>query len=720
MISTEYWMGIAYLTLIAAGSGIVGVTVRQCLLSSWAGPPAHLADLVVGLTSLTVTMEALGSVGMLQAEPLLALILLEALALRLLLRRPGPSPDAPPPAPPTWKWSQMLAGSAALICCLSWAGGVADSLGAGIYRQDSTWYHLSFSAGFFQSGDTWALQFTDPMALAAWFYPQNSELLHSLGMLAFGSDFLSLFLNLSFLGLTLFAAWCTGRPAGAGPEALIAVAIVLGAGVMSAQAGNAPNDVLGLFFLVAALALLLNGREAVRSSARIGSGPGAGVLLIAGLAAGFAAGVKVPLLAPVGVLTLGLPYALDRGTRLRGTLVWTAGLLVGGGYWYLRNTVHSGNPLPWLELGPLSAPDQASLYPRPPHSVADYLGSPNVWWNWFVPGLADAFGPLWPLVLAGALAGLVLALARSGPLRLFALAGLAAAFAYVFIPISASGSPGRPSGFEANLRYLAPALVIGLTLLASELRERHVLGRYLAPTLAAVFAVNVLLAQTWNTDWRLAAVLCLVALLAVVVAVGFGRHPTAGLAAATLVAAAILAAGNLAEDSYLRDRYLLRTAPALDNPGFRGSPQWKRIQAWANGVSDARIAIVGPPAAFGQYTLLGRDLSNRVSYLGDPGPHGSFRPLGDCATFRRALDRYGADFMVVTPAVEYAPSATPQETAWTAGPNAIPVINRAPAAVFRLTGRLDPDRCTSANLPPILRVPGGGVAIPGAAAPTGR
>ena len=54
------------------------------------------------------------------------------------------------------------------------------------------------------------------------------------------------------------------------------------------------------------------------------------------------------------------------------------------------------------------------------------------------------------------------------------LAGLAVVVAWLIAPTSASGPDGMPRGFESGLRYLAPALVLGLALLptAPTLRDR--------------------------------------------------------------------------------------------------------------------------------------------------------------------------------------------------------------------------------------------------------
>ena len=64
--------------------------------------------------------------------------------------------------------------------------------------------------------------------------------------------------------------------------------------------------------------------------------------------------------------------------------------------------------------------------------------------------------------MAGALDGSAIA---DLALPLAGLVGLAAALAWLVAPTSASGPDGMPRGFESGLRYLAPALVLGLALL---------------------------------------------------------------------------------------------------------------------------------------------------------------------------------------------------------------------------------------------------------------
>jgi hypothetical protein len=136
-----------------------------------------------------------------------------------------------------------------------------------MYYQDTTWYHMSFSARFAQTGDVGPLHFTDPLKLAVWFYPQNSELLHGIGIVFLKTDFLSPLINLMFCALCLLAAWCIGRPYAIGGVTLLGAAVVLDSEMMvGSQAGQAPNDVAGLFFLMAALAFLVDGAASAHAA----------------------------------------------------------------------------------------------------------------------------------------------------------------------------------------------------------------------------------------------------------------------------------------------------------------------------------------------------------------------------------------------------------------------------------------------------------------------
>ena len=67
-------------------------------------------------------------------------------------------------------------------------------------------------------------------------------------------------MNLMWVALCLLAAWCVGRPYGIGGVTVLGAAVVLDSEMLvGSQAGQAPNDVAGLFFLMTALAFLVDG-----------------------------------------------------------------------------------------------------------------------------------------------------------------------------------------------------------------------------------------------------------------------------------------------------------------------------------------------------------------------------------------------------------------------------------------------------------------------------
>jgi hypothetical protein len=509
-------------------------------------------------------------------------------------------------------------------------------------------------------------------------------------------------LNFGWMSIALLAAWCAGRPFGLAAVTLLGAVLVVDSDMMLVQAGNAPSDIMALACLLAAVAILANGWTAGSSPTqgkygvgdlKIGSGP----LAVGALAAGLAIGTKVTMLIPVAVITGGVLW-MERGRGPRRAGIWLGGLLATGGFWYLRNLIHSGNPLPWINFGPLPGPSQEALYPRPAHSIAEYVANQHVWDKFFLPGLDETLGPLWFVVVFAALAGIVLGLRRrhSPPIRILALAGAAILIAHVFNPISASGLDEGPYGFASNLRYAAPGLVIGLILLPL-CESRLITRRVLLPAYALVTAVTAIASTEWVQPQLITAIA--IGASAVLVPVWLLRGSATGrrrLALLALIAIAV-AAGYVQQRQYFEDRYRVDVAPPLDNPGFRATPQWKLIQTWAREQRGMRIGIVGTPAAYGQYVLYGEDFSNEVRYLGEPQPAGGLTPIASCRRWRDLIDAGRFDAILITPEDPGSPLIPPQ-VGWTAADGTARTILRAlPAGLFWLTGPLDPSRCAYAR-----------------------
>ncbi len=491
MNAPSYLSGLLLLAFVLACFGTTAHSLRLWLAPSWTGSSALLAGLVLGISVATVTCEALGLVGLFDVPGLAVAAAAPAVALRLWPLPPGQATVTG--STPAGRPEILLAVGAALLCAIHWAGPVLHSFDVGIYRQDSTWYHLPLAAWFQQTGSITGLLQTDPLKLAVWYYPLNSELLHTLGMVVFGNDVISPLLNFGWLGVALLAGWCVGRPFGLAAATLLGAALVVNSDMMLVQAGNAPGDIAALACLLAAVALLFTAvdprRKKGSDAGHLGVEPGP--LAIAALAAGLAVGTKVTMLAPVAVLTIGLVVAARHRRPSRQAAIWVGGVIVGGGFWYLRNLFHAGNPLPWLTLGPLTGPSQEPLYPRPAHSIAEYLADQHAWSHYFLPGFSETLGPLWFAVAFAGLAGLGLGLRRrhGTVIRLVALAGLTILLAHVFNPVSASGPAGGPYGFASNLRYAAPGLAIGLVLLPL-VESRWMARRVIVPAYAVLLTVG--------------------------------------------------------------------------------------------------------------------------------------------------------------------------------------------------------------------------------------
>ncbi len=124
-------------------------------------------------------------------------------------------------------WFSAAGFAVAAIVIGLFAVEVWQKLGTGMTGFYLTWYHGPFAAVFAATGETFSLHFVAPQFLSR-FYPQNSELVHGLGILGFGNDLLSPLINLGWLAGCLLAAWAIGRPYGGAPISLAGVALVLG------------------------------------------------------------------------------------------------------------------------------------------------------------------------------------------------------------------------------------------------------------------------------------------------------------------------------------------------------------------------------------------------------------------------------------------------------------------------------------------------------------
>jgi len=716
----SYLLSVVLLAAVVLSVGFSAFRIRRHLLPAWEGAPARLVEAVLAVALLIWLCELLGLFGLLYASTLVIESLLLAAGVAIwtmdassvggaeeggdrtgepanspLARERARGPDA----------MSLIAIAVVFVVFVHWGTWTREPLDLGIVNWDSLSFHMPFAADIAQSHSVTGLSYVQTVA-ANWFYPENSELLHAIGILLTGHDTLSLFVNFGWLGLAFLAAWCVGRPYGRGPLTVVAAAILLGCNTyLLREPGSGKNDVMEVALLLAAVAILVNawerhrGRRAGRSAAAM---PLGWPLAAAGLAAGLAVGTRVTVIATVIALSAAVVALSPKGERWRAAGWWFLPAAAGGGFWYLRNLVVAGNPVPDVErLGPLVLPHPERVQSGwPDFSVAHYLTDSRVWTDYFGPGLEYSFGVLWPLVLAVAIGGALLALGwgRNSLSRWLGGVALFGLLVYLITPHSAGGPEGAPATFAINTRFAIPALLTGSVLLPLARGLDRVPRRW--TMLVALLAILVVTDRSYDVlDDRASFLGLAVAFFAVLAPAaillarrwgGSGRGLAVELGLLAIVLAAI---GYPLQNDYLRDRY------SDGIPWFQLDSSYR----WARGVRDARIGVVGTTAGVLQYGFFGPDASNRVRYMGVRGPRGAFNPIPDCSDFREAVNDAHLDYLVTAPFLNYVrpgESLDSPEAGWLRGERGVEAVDRNGAVtVWRVRGQLDPAGCGSENAP---------------------
>jgi hypothetical protein len=687
------------------------------LRPDWSGGVARLAEIVVGLAGTLIVLELVGSISLFRVEvvvPVLAVVGIvgwwaaarwpEGEAARV-------APDEVPGFAPVASHSMnVVAVLAVALVAADWATRTFDAYHHGMTTADTLWYHLPLAARFVQDGSIIPLHFVD-VGLVTAFYPANSELFHGMGILLMGNDVLSPVLNLCWLALALLAGWCVGRPFGVGAVTLSGVAALMAVpSLVATQPGGGYDDIVGLALLLACAAILINNHAAGGRSRMVG-------VVIASLAAGLAMGTKWTFIVPVGALTLGVFVLAGRGRRLRDMSFWLAGVALTGSFWYVRNWVAVGNPVPsaHVKAGPFSLPNPEITTPST--TVAHFITRWFDWREYFLPGLRLAFGPVWWALLGLAVVGLIVGMVwgSNGTTRMLAGVGLVTGVGFLITP-QVLATYGAPNFFVDNVRYADPAIVLGLVLLPSipaligARRSWAVLAAFVAIIVATqfdgtiwplnVFAIGFA-APIGGWDSLLGLLVGLVVLAAGTLIVGRRSlrswRPARWIA---IVAVAGLIGGGFGlQDFYLQHRYADSNRPEL---------------AWGQSISGSRIGVAGFSLEL-QYALYGGHLSNYVQYIGVPGPHGSYAPAAKCTQWRQQVNDGHYRYVIVTTGFVSSRNmvfTTPfSYTVWTGDDRVSKLVHRKilPGtigsakeyigfSIFRLNGNLDVSACSSPTL----------------------
>ncbi len=632
MTLVSYLKGVTALAFVVCPWAWAGRSVLRSAARSWPTTTRALGGSIVALAGLIVTAQLVGSFGQLRRLPLAIASVLGAGVVTAVAHKVGARSDSElaPRATASAKWNggplpAKLAVVAGCLAAAQWCIGTLHAFRNGIDDIDSQAYHLPHAARFVQDHGTTALHYATANAGTP-YYPANCELLHAIGMVTMRSDLLSVALHLMVLPLGLLAAWCLGKRLGTGPISVIGFSALAVVPLLATRsAASAGNDYMTVALFLSAAAFALRVENDAHSGVAVA---------LAGLAAGLSLGTKLTMVVPVAGLTLTVWWLTRR--RRAHLAVYTMAVVLTGSYWYFRNLIHVGSPIPNLRLGIFPSPPM-DLVDRLSPSVFSYLGKRDFWIHSGPEGLSRFFGFAWPLILllfAYAVVAWLLALRDNATADRAVVFGLiltvaATVAAYVFTPTTGGDANGYPFLFVYNLRYALPGLVVAFVMLPGIprlQRQQSLLAVGGLVFMAAAFASKPYL--------ELRAVVVAVALAAVVViAASLRRAVLRAVLGAALVV--LIVVGFPLARRYERTRF-------TDTSSARNE-----LFAWGRSAPPgARVALVGLPL---QYSFFGPRFETRVDYVGDLRPNNEFTNYETCASWRTALRSGKYDFVVAEP-----------------------------------------------------------------------
>ena len=432
--------------------------------------------------------------------------------------------------------------------------------------------------------------------------------------------------------------------------------------VVGTHPGQGTNDFLCATFLLVAIALIVEG------------GIQPVPLALAGVAAALSVGTKLTVAFPLAVMTVAIIGVAVRRRNLRLVIAWLVPLAAFGAFWFLRNWVCADNPLPWYDLhfGPLHFPIRSRLADNA--SIADHLFERDVWDRIWRPGLHQAFGRAWPVLIAapGVAAIAMVGRGRRGGERVAGAVALAAGVGYVVMPFTMELGGAV---FAATARYASPALLLGLVMVPIALRiDRRGFLVHGAMSSAALVVI-VMNAVAPNADrfapWRYSdRFLAFVIVAVVIVGIGFGRiggRPARYLLVAPVLLVLVLG-GFFVQRDFSTHRYAV-------GAGLRLDP----VDEYLSDHAPGRVLAFG---TIQFYPFLGSSFANDVVALEPPPASGNGNgAVVRCHEWERALRRVNPRYVI--DGGEFVPVERP-DSAWFRTPGLHRVAHTKVAALYEV------------------------------------
>lgn len=473
------------LAVQVASTGVVGIAGGR-----WAGRGDALLAAVSGwgaaLCFAVAVPLALGMLTVLDRASVLAVHLAAVVVVAAVVRRRRGSGGGAATGrvgwrhPATWAVGVVAAyvGLAALV-----------SLGPPSRDSDTREYHITNLATWLREGSIWELPYQSPGGvtathpgdaemLALWLsVPTNGDELAYLMPLAFG---VLLVLGSALLARELAAAGGAVFDVGTAAVGAVAAVAVLTAPIyLTTQTASLSTDVAVAACAATGLGLLVASRRTGDWRA----------VAAAGAVLGLGLGSKYTALVPTAAIVVAALWVLPRRRQWWWLVPGVAALALP---WYVRNLVHTGNPLFPQALGPLEggqSPFQVMDDPIGAHLVRRDSSIVGDW----VEAMARHVGPIVVVAAVGAALALVAAVARRrGAARAtwlaVALAVAASLAGYLAVPFSGGGPTGLAFLVVSSLRYSMTAVALGAVCWAARAPRRL--------ALAALAAVGA-----WNT-WK--------------------------------------------------------------------------------------------------------------------------------------------------------------------------------------------------------------------------